>query len=204
MIVVLGVGNGAADVGDRELLGLSMVAAAIAAVGYLPARERLLAWAKHAVYGAREAPDEALRTFGSRLTRAIPLDELLLQLAESLRKTMALTSAEVYTGSGDVLERAVSVPDAGPRSILVTPRERPVVTRAGVSGSAWATVWLPALLDGRESVQLRVAPVSHAGQLLGLIVVERPGAGDSFSEDDDRVLTDLARQVGLALPQRAA
>jgi signal transduction histidine kinase len=199
VIVVLGVGNGAADVGDRELLGLSMVAAAIAAVGYLPARERLLAWAKHAVYGAREAPDEALRTFGSRLSRAIPLDELLLQLAESLRKTMALTSAEVYTGSGDVLERAVSVPDAGPRSILVTPRERSVVTRAGVSGSAWATVWLPALLDGRESVQLRVAPVGHAGQLLGLIVVERPGAGDSFGEDDDRVLTDLARQVGLAL-----
>jgi signal transduction histidine kinase len=199
VIIVLGVGNGAADVGDRELLGLSMLAAAIAAVGYVPARERLLAWAKHAVYGAREAPDEALRTFGSRLSRAVPMDELLLQLAESLRKTMALTSAEVYTGSGDVLERAVSVPDAGARSIVVTPRERPVVTRAGVSGNAWVTVWLPALLDGRETAQLRVAPVSHSGQLLGLIVVERPGTGDSFTGDDDRVLTDLARQVGLAL-----
>ena len=175
-----------------------MLAAAIAAVGYGPARERLLAWAKHTVYGAREAPDEALRTFGNRLTRAIPMDELLLQLAESLRKSMALTSAEVYTGSGDVLDRAVSVPDAGARSLLLTPRELPVVTRAGVSGSAWASVWLPALLDGRDSAQLRVAPVSHAGQLLGLIVVERPAAGDSFTEEDDRVLTDLARQVGLA------
>jgi signal transduction histidine kinase len=199
LIVVVGVGRGPADVGDRDLLGLSMLAAAIAAIGYLPARERLLAWAKHAVYGAREAPDEALRTFGSRLSRAIPLDELLLQLAESLRKTMMLTSAEVYTGSGDVLERAVSVPELGSRSIVVTPRERPVVTRAGVSGSAWATVWLPALLDGRETAQLRVAPVSHAGQLLGLIVVERPAAGNSFTDEDDRVLTDLARQVGLAL-----
>jgi signal transduction histidine kinase len=199
MVIVLGVGTGPATARDRELLGLSMLAAAIAAVGYLPARERLLAWAKHVVYGAREAPDEALRTFGSRLTRAIPMDELLLQLAESLRKTMALASAEVYTGTGDVLERTVSVPDAGPRSIVVTPRERSVITRAGVSGSAWATVWLPALLDGREQSQLRVAPVSHAGQLLGLIVVERPGGGDSFSDEDDRVLTDLARQVGLAL-----
>jgi signal transduction histidine kinase len=74
-----------------------------------------------------------------------------------------------------------------------------VVTRAGVSGSAWVTVWLPTLLDGRETAQLRVAPVSHSGQLLGLIVVERPGAGDSFTGEDDRVLTDLARQVGLAL-----
>ena len=132
MIVVLGVGSGPATASDRALLGLSMLAAAIAAIGYLPARERLLAWAKYVVYGAREAPDEALRTFGSRLTRAIPMDELLLQLAESLRKTMALTSAEVYTGSGDVLERTMSVPDAGPRSIVVTPRERPVITRAGV------------------------------------------------------------------------
>ncbi|MGB6457386.1 MAG: histidine kinase [Streptosporangiaceae bacterium] len=198
LIVVLGVGGGPADATDRELLGLSMLAAAIAAVGYVPVRERLLAWAKHAVYGAREAPDEALRTFGSRLTRAIPMDELLLQLAESLRKTMALTSAEVYTGSGEVLERAVSVPDGGPRSIVVTARERPIVTRAGVSGSAWATVWLPALLDGREQGQLRVAPVSHGGQLLGLIVVERPEGGNSFTDEDDRVLTDLARQVGLA------
>jgi signal transduction histidine kinase len=111
---------------------------------------------------------------------------------------MALTSAEVYTGSGDVLERAVCVPDGRSRSIVITPRERPVVTRAGVSGSAWATVWLPALLDGRETAQLRVAPVSHGGNLLGLIVVERPGGGDSFTDEDDRVLTDLARQVGLA------
>ena len=199
VVVVLGVGRGPADASDRELLGLSMLAAAITAVGYLPARERLLAWAKRVVYGAREAPDEALRTFGSRLTRAIPMDELLLQLAESLRKTMALTSAEVYTGTDEVLERSVSVPDAGQRSIVVTPRERPVVTRAGVAGTAWATVWLPALLDGREHSQLRVAPVSHAGKLLGLIVTERPQAGDSFTEEDDRVLTDLARQVGLAL-----
>ncbi len=198
VIVVLGVGSGPADASDRELLGFSMLAAAIAAVGYLPARERLLTWAKHAVYGAREAPDEAVRTFGSRLSRAVPMDELLLQLAESLRKTMVLTAAEVYTGSGDVLERAVSVPDLGSRSIVVTPREQPVITRAGVSGSAWATVWLPALLDGRETAQLRVAPISHAGQLLGLIVVERPAGGDSFTDEDDRVLTDLARQVGLA------
>jgi len=37
------------------------------------------------------------------------MDELLLQLAESLRKTLALQSAEIYTGTGEVLELAVSV-----------------------------------------------------------------------------------------------
>ncbi len=198
LVVVLGLGHAPKGSADRDVLALSMVATGVAALVFVPARDRFLTSATRYVYGARQAPDEVLRTFGSRLTRAIPMDELLLQLAESLRKTMGLVSAEVYTGMGDVLERAASVPDAGPRSIVVSSRERPVVTRAGVSGSAWVSVWLPALLDGRESAQLRVAPISHAGELLGLVVVERLADADAFSEDDDRVLTDLARQVGLA------
>jgi signal transduction histidine kinase len=199
LVIVLGIGTAPQGSADREILGLSMLAAAVAAIGYLPARDRLVASATRFVYGAKEAPDETLRTFGSRLTRAIPMDELLLQLAESLRKTMTLSSAEVYTGAGDVLERVAAVPDTGTRSVVVTARERAVVTRAGVSGNAWASVWLPAVLDGRAAVQIRVAPVSHAGELLGLIIAERPATADAFSEEDDRVLTELARQVGLAV-----
>ena len=42
-------------------------------------------------------------------------------------------------------------------------------------------------------------PASHVGQLLGLIVAQRPATGDAFSAEDDRVLTELARQVGLAV-----
>ena len=198
LIVVLGLGSRPTTTSDREVLGLSILAAAIVAVGYVPARDRILRSATGFVYGATEAPDEVVRSFGSRLTRAIPMDELLLQLAESLRKTLTLSSAEIYTGTGDVLELAVSVPDLGERSLVVAGRERPVITAAGVSGNAWAAVWLPALLEGRPARQLRVAPISHAGELLGLIVVERPVAASSFSEEDDRVLTELARQVGLA------
>jgi signal transduction histidine kinase len=198
LVIVAGLGKLPGNDADRELLGLAMLAAALAAVAYLPARPRLAAFATRFVYGTREAPEEALRTFGSRMTRAVAMDELLLQLAESLRKTMELSRAEVYTGAGDVLERAVSVPDADRKSIVLTDRERPIVARAGVSGSAWVSVWLPALLDGREQAQLRVAPVSHAGELLGLIVVERPARADAFTDEDDRVLSELARQAGLA------
>jgi len=199
LVVVLGLGHAPKTSGDKDVLALSMVASGVAALIFVPVRARFLDSATRFVYGSREAPDEVLRTFGSRLTRAIPMDELLLQLAESLRKTMSLVSAEIYTGTGEVLERTASVPDLGPGSLVVSPRERPVVTRAGVSGTAWASVWLPALVKGRETEQIRTAPVSHAGDLLGLIVVERPSMASAFSEDDDRVLTDLARQVGLAL-----
>jgi signal transduction histidine kinase len=198
VVIVVGLG-GVTDDSDRRLLGLSMAAAAVAAALYLPTRARLGDAANRLVYGERHAPDEVLRTFGARLSRAVPMDELLLQLAESLRKTLALTRAEVWTGTQELLERSVSVPYADVVKVAIGHAERPVLARAGVSGPAWLSVWLPSLLEGREAAQVRAAPVTHSGALLGLIVVERPGDGDAFGEEDDRVLTELARQVGLAL-----
>ena len=198
LVVVVGLG-GLQDGTDRRLLGFSMAAAALAALLYVPARERLGDVANRLVYGERHAPDEVLRTFGSRLTRAIPLDELLLQLAESLRKTLGLSRAEVWTGTPELLERAVSVPYAEPVKLVVGDKERTVVARAGVSGPAWVAVWLPALLEGRSDAPLRVAPITHSGELLGLIVVERTAGADGFDEAAEDMLTELARQVGLAL-----
>ena len=113
LLIVLGLGR--EPTGDEQtLLGLSMLAAGVAALLWVPVRERITEAATRRVYGERHAPDEVLRTFGSRLTRALPLDELLMQLAESLKKTMNLEVAEVWTRTSGRLDRAVSVPDAGP------------------------------------------------------------------------------------------
>jgi signal transduction histidine kinase len=198
LVVVVGLGRVPKD-SDRQLLGLSMLAAGVSAALYVPARVRLADVANGLVYGERHAPDEVLRTFGTRLSRAIPMDELLLQLAESLRKTLVLTRAEVWTGTPDLLERTVSVPYREPVNLVIGAKESTVVSRAGVSGQAWAAVWLPELIRDRPGVQLRVAPAVHSGELLGLLVIERPGDGDTFTDDDDTMLADLARQVGLAL-----
>ena len=198
LLIVLGLGRVPTHQ-ERSLLGLSMLAAAVAALLYLPARDRLERFSNKLVYGEREAPDQVLRTFGTRLSRAIPLDELLLQVAESLRKTLALQVAEIWTGSEGRLERAVSVPDQKPARLSLTPDEETVVARAGVSGPAWLQIWLPQLLAGREEAIMRVAPITHSGHLLGLIVAARPPAGDAFRADDENVLAELARQVGLAL-----
>ena len=198
LVIVIGLGRTPDDT-ERNLLVLSMLAAAIASLAYVPARERLAETANRLVYGERHPPDEVLRTWGSRLSRSIPMDELLLQLAESLRKVLVLRRAEIWTGTPDCLELAVSVPDRTAPPLLLGPEEQPVVTRAGVTGNAWLEVWLPALLEDRPPSQLRVAPASHSGELLGLLVIERAADGDHFTEEDDRVLTELARQVGLAL-----
>jgi signal transduction histidine kinase len=74
-----------------------------------------------------------------------------------------------------------------------------VVARAGVSGSAWTAVWLPAVIAGRDQAQLRVCPITYGGDLLGLAVVERPADEQAFTEEEDLVLVELSRQVGLAL-----
>jgi len=198
LVIVLGLGRTPTD-GERPLLGLSMLAAAVAALLYVPTRERLARFSNRLVYGEQEAPDQVLKTFGSRLSRAIPLDELLLQVAESLRKSMSLTAAEVWTGSGGQLDRTVSVPDTPVTHLSLASDEEAVVARAGVSGPAWVKVWLSALLAGREDATLRVAPITHSGHLLGLIVAVRAPTGEAFKEEEDRVLTELARQVGLAL-----
>ncbi len=196
--IVLGLGRVPHE-NERTLLVLSMIAAAVAALLYLPAHSRLGALAKRLVYGGRQAPDEVLRNFGSRMSRSIPLDELLLQMVESLRRTLALTSAEVWAASGGMLERAVSDPDRPRVQIQITAAEEATLARAGVSGPAWVKIWLPELLAGREQGTLRVSPITHSGELLGIIVVERPEDSEQFSGEDERILTELARQVGLTL-----
>jgi signal transduction histidine kinase len=198
VIVVLGLGR-TPDGGERTLLLLSMVAAAIAALLYLPARRWLTERANRLVYGARVAPDETLRTFGQRLTRSIPLDELMLQLTENLRSSMVLASAEVWTGQDGWYERMAGVPHRQPPAITIGPKELPVVARAGVSGGTWLDIWVPQLVGPSGSSAMRVAPVAHSGLLLGFIVVTRQPDGEPFTENEDMVLTEIARQIGLAL-----
>ena len=184
---------------ERSLLLLSMLAAAGASLAYQPARAWLTDRANRVVYGERVSPDEALRTWGMRLTRAIPLDELLLQLAETLRKSLQLRSAQIWTGADGHYEVAAMVPHRQVAAYSVGDKERAVVSRAGVSGGTWLDIWLPGFIAQGATTSTRVAPIAHSGELLGLIACERSPDAASFTEDDDRVLTELARQVGLAL-----
>jgi signal transduction histidine kinase len=198
VVVVIGLGRTPRG-SERTLLLLSMLAAGLAALLYLPARRWLTERANRLVYGARVAPDETLRTFGQRLTRSIPLDELLLQLSENLRRSMVLVTAEVWTGQDGRYERTAGVPHRQPAPIAIGPKELPVVARAGVSGGTWLDIWVPQLVGPSGSGSMRVAPVAHAGLLLGFIVVTRRPDGEPFTETEDTVLTEIARQIGLAL-----
>ncbi len=201
-VVVLGFGNIANDA-ERHVLGLSIVAAAIAAVLFVPARNRLEEIATRRVYGERTARDEPLQTFGARMSRAIPLDELLLQLAESLKRSLLLSSAEVWTGADGVLERAAAVPYRGDMIVRLSEEEVDVISRAHVSGNAWMEVWCKPILEQYPDRMVRVAPLVHSGELLGLVVCARNVDQQPFSDEEERVLAELARQVALALHNSA-
>jgi signal transduction histidine kinase len=185
------------------MLGLSLVAAGIAALCFIPARNRLEEIANRRVYGDRRARDEPLQTFGARMSRAIPLDELLLQLAESLKASMNLVAAEVWTGTDGVLERAAAVPYRDAETVRLADKEIEVVARAHAQGNAWMQVWLPGLVEQHPGRVLRVAPLVHSGELLGVVLCIRTSDQPPFNDEEERVLTELARQVALALHNSA-
>ena len=63
-------------------------------------------------------------------------------------------------------------------------------------------MWLPDLVDSATNGtrrDVRIAPVAHLGELLGLLVVRRGADAAAFTDEDERLLVELARQLGLAL-----
>jgi signal transduction histidine kinase len=196
-LVVLALGH-APSGSERDVLALSIVATVAVALLYPRARERATGAARRLLRAQRPPLDEPLRLFTGRLSRAIPLEELLLQTAETLRRALGLRAAEIWTGAGGELERAVSDPERGPAQLSLA-AEQPVVAREGVAGEGFARIWLAPLLEGRGEALLRMAPAVRAGELLGLIVAERPPGGEPFTDREDQVLGELARQVALAL-----
>jgi signal transduction histidine kinase len=198
LLVVLALGRPPTD-DERTALALSVLAAAISALLYVPARARLNAYANRLAHGTREAPRDVVRTFGARLSRAVPLEELFLQLAESLRAALALEAAEIWTTGSGRLERVASEPDRGPASLSLTTAEEAVLARTRISGGARIAVWAPGLLNQRGDALVRMAPITNAEELLGLIVAERAADSEPFDAESERILAELARQVGLAL-----
>ncbi len=189
------------DILLASVLAALLVAVLVIAVLALPIRSRLVALGQSIVGRAGHPATNLVSSFSARMSRAVPMDELLLQLAESMRATLGTTSAEVWVGQQGVLTRTVSVPHRPDRRLVLGDQERAVVGRARIGGASWSSIWLPDLVaDGQTPGELlRVAPAAHVGELLGLLVVRRAPGAAAFSADEDANLVELARQVGLAL-----
>jgi signal transduction histidine kinase len=145
------------------------------------------------------AIDFARGSFASQLSHGVPMNELLLQLVEALRDTFKLDGAELWLCEGGRLRLAAADPTGHREPIPLTPAEESIVVNARVSSAAWAKVWVPDLVNSRRDANLRVAPISHGGQLFGLIVAERVRNPDRLATEADVRLEEVAREVGVAV-----
>ena len=197
LVLMVGLGR-APDRGERSLVVLTIVGTVAGALAFEPIRRASTKRFRERLAGGHEDRGSVLNVFGQRIRRDIPLAEVLLQSAESLRRSMDLGAAEIWTGREGHLERTASVPERPRRSLTVDQETSRVAARAGVAGPAWLRVWMPGLAVVAADVHLRVVPLGFAGELLGLVVVERNGDRD-FSGAEEEVLGELGRQLGLAL-----
>ncbi|HJQ43888.1 MAG TPA: histidine kinase [Jatrophihabitantaceae bacterium] len=197
LVLVVGI-NGPPHGSERGVLLASIGSALVVTALAVPMRHRVLSFARELVGTSESSVDDLLSGFGARMSRAVPLDELMLQLAELLSADAADGGAEIWTGTDGLLTRAVSVPARPPARIELGQHERVVVGRARAGGPSWTALWLPDLAV-EESGDMRVVPVAHLGELLGLIVVRRTAAALPFGDEDERAVVDVARQLGLAL-----
>jgi signal transduction histidine kinase len=208
LIVVVGLVRPAVSA-ERDILLAGVAATIVVTVLVLPLRARLTDLGRSVTGRAGRPATDLLSAFSARMSRAVPLDELLLQLAESLHATLGPAGAEVWVGQDGVLTRTVSVPHRPNRRLVLSEHERIIIGRARIGGESWSSVWLPSLVNnpsgdpasnGQPAASLlRVAPTAHLGELLGLLVVRRPPGSAAYSAEEDTMLVELARQVGLAL-----
>ena len=199
LVIVVGI-EGSPRGHERSILAASLVAAAIVALFAVPAGKRLVQLGAQLVGTREPSRTEMVAGFGARLTRAVPMDELMLQLVESLHATIASGGAEIWTGVSGHLALAVSMPRRDAAHMDLGERERMVVGRARIGGPTWTSVWLPDVYaDAAQAADHRAVPVAHLGELLGLVVVRRAADGRPYDPDDESALVELARQLGLAL-----
>ena len=163
--------------GGKPNLALSIVATAIVAIGFQPARERLQRLANRLVYGTRSTPYEVLSQFSSQVAETFAADEVLPRMARVLQEGTGAEAATVWLRGGGELRPAATEP-AG-----VVAYE-PVSMRDGA---------LPDLPGATRAIAVR-----HQGELLGaLSLVKR--RGESLTPMEEKLLDDLAGQAGLVL-----
>jgi signal transduction histidine kinase len=174
--IVVGLGS-LAQRGARPSLALSIAATAVVAIAFQPVRAWVQRLANRLVYGRRATPYEVLADFAGRMAGTYAAEDLLPRMARILAEGTAATRADVWLKSGEVFhDGAAWPPDAPP-----LPPAR--ATAADVPAYPAAD---------------RILPVRYQGEVLGaLSVSKRPG--EALTPTEDRLLADLAGQVGLVL-----
>jgi signal transduction histidine kinase len=177
--IVVGVGALVGSAGRPNIV-LSIVATAVVAVAFQPAREAVQRVANRLVYGRRATPYEVLSEFSTRVAESYAGEEVLARMARVLAEGTGAQAARVWLRAGDLLQPAaswplVAEPAGGPEVLPLVGQLLPEVPGAD-----------------------RAVAVRHQGQLLGALSVKKR-VGESLTPIEEKLLEDLAHQAGLVL-----
>jgi len=175
--IVVGLSALVGTAGDPNLV-LSILATAIVAVAFQPARGRAQRYANRLVFGKRATPYEVLAQFSEQAAGAAAAEDVLQTMAQAIAAGTGAARSDVWVKSGSALRRTASWPEA--------PHEEPQ-TVALDDGQ----------LPGFPSAD-RAVPIRHHGELLGALTIAKP-RGESITAPEDKLLDDLAAQAGLVL-----
>ena len=165
--------------GGKPNLALSILATAIVAVGFQPARERLQRVANRLVYGERSTPYQVLSKFSSQVAGSYAADEVLPRMARVLEEGTGAERSTVWLRSSGSLRAAATWPLGGDEDL------HPAIPMADGT--------LPPLPGVTRAVEVR-----HQGELLGALSVTKR-RGESLTPVEEKLLDDLAHQAGLVL-----
>jgi signal transduction histidine kinase len=156
---------------------LSLVATAIVAVAFQPARDRAKRAANRLIYGERATPYEVLSGFSEHVSETYAGEDIIPRMARLLAEGTGATDATVWLRVGAQMRPAASWPE-------------PAEPRAAVASEGDG---LPAFADVDAAV-----PVRHGSELLGALTVTKP-PNDPMRPEEHKLLSDLAAQAGLVL-----
>jgi signal transduction histidine kinase len=175
--IVVGVSALIGRAGDPNI-ALSILATAIVAVAFQPARVRAQRLANRLVYGKRATPYEVLAEFSEQAASTLATEEVLPNVARTVGEGTGAERSDVWVRSGSELRLAASWPGFAPYA------PRRITLDNGK---------LPDSLSIEGAV-----PVRHQNELLGALSVVK-ARGEALSVAEQKLLADLASQAGLVL-----
>ena len=159
-------------------LGLSVLATALVAVAFQPARTRVQRLANRLVYGKRATPYEVLTVLAGRMRDVYAAEDLLPHLARTLAEGTGASQVDVWLRADRQLLRVAGWPAVEPGPAALSVPESGAVPNVPLASE--------------------VAGVRHQGELVGALAVRLP-PGQGLTAVEQRLLADLAAQVGVAL-----
>jgi signal transduction histidine kinase len=180
VLVVVGLGTLIQVQGN---LALSLLATGLIAVLFQPLRLRLQRAVNRLLYGERDDPYAVLVHLGSRLEATLVPEKVLPTIVETVAQ-------------------ALKVPYV---AIALLPQQesfnRPETAAWAARDLTVAGTAMPADIvasSGTPTPDLQRVPLAYQAETVGYLLLAAR-AGDTFGKTDSRLLTDLARQAGVAV-----